>query len=308
MPRASANVLSIKTELISLARKSNLAVAATQDAEETAARSKSRPFIKWAGGKGRLLDQLTSRLPDSYQRYFEPFVGGGALFFHLEPAQATLSDTNAELINCYTVIRDNVDELILSLGQHRYEREYYYALRNIDRASEYASWTSIERASRLIYLNKTCYNGLYRVNSHGQFNVPFGRYDDPTIVDEENLRTCSEMLQDIELVVEPFTDVLNRADKGDFIYFDPPYVPLSQTASFTSYTQEGFALRDHFTLFKVCKELDARGAFFSLTNSYTTLALDLYRSFDIEIISANRAINSKSTGRGPQREVIVRNY
>lgn len=291
-----------------MARKSNLAVAATQDAEDTAAKNKSHPFIKWAGGKGRLLDDLTSRLPDSFRRYFEPFVGGGALFFRLQPKHATLSDTNAELINCYTVIRDQVDELVASLGQHRYEREYYYALRNIDRAPEYVTWTPVERASRLIYLNKSCYNGLYRVNSHGHFNVPFGRYDNPTIVDEENLRACSDALQGIELVVESFTEVLNRADKGDFVYFDPPYVPLSQTASFTSYTQEGFALRDHFTLFKVCKELDARGAFFSLTNSYTTLALDLYRSFDIEIISASRAINSKSTGRGPLREVVIRNF
>lgn len=294
-----------------MAKTTNLATLAT--AEETSDNSevtpnKCRPFIKWAGGKTRILNELTSRLPITYGSYFEPFVGGGALFFSVRPERACLSDNNEELINCYSVLRDNVGALIESLRKHRYEKEYYYAVRNIDRSAEYSKWSSVERASRMIYLNKCCYNGLYRVNSRGHFNVPFGRYDNPTIVNEENLSACSEALQEVDLCVSSFSMVLERVNRGDFVYFDPPYVPLSNTASFTTYTQEGFSLRDHFDLFKVCKQLDEMGVNFALTNSYTTLTLDLYRAFDIEIISAPRAINSKASHRGSVKEVLVRNY
>jgi DNA adenine methylase len=200
-----------------------------------------RPFVKWAGGKGQLLPELMARVPKRFNCYVEPFVGGGALFFHLQPEQAVLSDSNPELINLYVVIRDQVEELIEDLGQHVYDREYYYRLRQVDRTPEYDGWSAVEQASRLIYLNKTCYNGLYRVNSKGEFNVPFGRYKNPTILDENTLRACHEALQGVDIECRDFREVWMDLGKGDFVYFDPPYVPVSATAKFDEYTQEAEA-------------------------------------------------------------------
>lgn len=194
-------------------------------AEEVAGRQ-ARPFVKWAGGKGQLLDELLKRAPTTFGRYYEPFVGGGALFFALQPKRAVLADKNQELANAYLVVRDNVEELVISLRQHRNHRDYYYRLRSLNPLE----LTSLERASRFIYLNKTCYNGLWRVNRRGHFNVPFGRYKDPKICDADNLRAVSAALQGVEIRCSDFEEALQTATGGDLVYLDPPYHPLSSTA------------------------------------------------------------------------------
>jgi DNA adenine methylase len=266
-----------------------------------------RPFVKWAGGKGQLLPELMARVPKRFNRYFEPFVGGGALFFHLQPEQAVLSDSNPELINLYLVIRDQVEELIEALVGHVYEKEYYYRLRDVERTPEYAEWSAVERASRFIYLNKTCYNGLYRVNSKGEFNVPFGRYKNPTILDEDTLRACHEALQGVDIECRDFREVWMDLGKGDFVYFDPPYVPVSATAKFDEYTQEGFVEEDQRDLAEICRELDGRGVKFIASNADAPLVRELYEGFDIEVVYAARSINSKGRKRELVPEVVVRN-
>lgn len=266
------------------------------------------PFLKWVGGKGQLLPALLSRMPKKLDRYFEPFVGGGALFFNLQPSKAFLSDANPELINLYEVVRDNVAALIKDLKKHVYEEKYYYKIRGADRTSAYKKWSPVKRASRLIYLNKTCFNGLYRVNSEGFFNVPFGRYNNPTIVDANNLRACSAALQKVAIKLGEFTDIEPIVKKGDFVYFDPPYVPLSATSAFTSYGKNGFDLKMQRSLFELCCRLDDRGIHFMLSNSSAPFVLELYKQFKIEFVSATRSINSKGAKRGAIKEVIVTNY
>lgn len=266
-----------------------------------------RPFLKWVGGKGQLLSELRSRVPHFSGRYFEPFIGGGALFFELQPKDARISDTNEELINAYLVVRDDVENLIKDLGKHIYEPEYYYRIRNIDRTSEYTKWSPVQKASRLIYLNKTCFNGLFRVNSKGHFNTPFGKYTNPRILDEENLRACSATLKGVEIVVSPFEAIKEIATPADFVYFDPPYVPLSVTSSFTGYTKDGFEGETQTNLFNLCKSLDSRGIKFLLSNSSAPFIIDLYKEFKVELVQATRALNSKVTGRGAINEVMVSN-
>lgn len=267
-----------------------------------------RPFLKWAGGKSSLLETLLSRTPKTFGTYFEPFLGGGALFFALQPKRAVLSDINAELINAWQVVRNQPEELIASLKQHKYESEYYYTVRDFDRSEDFNKSTAVERASRLLYLNKTCFNGLYRVNSKGQFNVPFGSYSNPTIADPENIRACSEVLQSAELRTTSFSDLINEISQGDFIYLDPPYAPLSATSKFTSYAQEGFNLRDQQALAEFCSTLNNKGAQFMLTNSCTDLTLKLYKNFNLHLTSASRSINSKAEKRGKVAELCVTNY
>ena len=272
--------------------------------------TKARPFLKWAGGKTRLLPELLARLPESFTVYHEPMLGGGAMFFALSEriTRAYLSDLSPDLINCFRCVRDQLPALVQDLAQHRYEESYYYELRNADRSEQIRTWSDVQRASRNIYLNKTCYNGLYRVNSRGEFNVPFGRYTNPTILDGENLAACSGALQKAELTCGSFEEVLNNVGQNDFVYFDPPYDPLSQTANFTSYHKEGFDTGSQIALRDVCRELDARGVQFMLSNSYTTLSLELYREFHLELVEAPRAINSQGSRRGKVREIVVRNY
>lgn len=204
--------------------------------------STPKPFLKWAGGKRHLLPELRKHLPKEVGRYFEPFIGAGAVLFDLMPEEAIIGDTNSELINCYTVIRDSVDALIENLATHRNTEDYYYRLRDLDRSPEFERLTAVERASRLIFLNKTCYNGLFRVNAHGQFNVPFGRYKAPRILDEPNLRAISRYLNsaDVDIRHSDFEKCVESAQSGDFIYFDPPYDPISRTSSFTGYDLNGF--------------------------------------------------------------------
>ena len=267
-----------------------------------------KPFVKWVGGKTQLLSELVARTPKDFGRYYEPFVGGGALFFRLQPGRACLTDINPDLVNLYTVVRDRVEDLIEDLSQHVYEEDYFYKVRSVDRTPEYAGWTDVQRASRFIYLNKTCYNGLYRVNSKGQFNAPFGRYTSPAILDASNLRACHAALQKAVIEVADFYTVRRRIRANDFVYFDPPYVPLSATSKFTSYKKDGFDIEMQHALRDLCRALDKRAVRFMLSNSSAPLILDLYAEFNVEFVYATRSINSKARKRGKIPEVVVTNY
>ena len=269
---------------------------------------RAKPFVKWVGGKTQLLPELTARIPDNFSRYFEPFVGGGALFFYLQPEQSILIDINEELTNTYRVIKEKTEELIAALKQHTYEKDYYYRVRNIDRTNEYKNWSDVQRASRLIYLNKSCFNGLYRVNSKGEFNTPFGRYKNPRIVDEANLRAASIALQKAQIITGSFLEVESMINRDDFVYFDPPYAPLNATSNFTGYSQEGFDGELQEELRNLCDRLNQRGIRFMVSNSSAPLILDLYQNYQIDFVYATRAINSKGHKRGKIPEVIVSNY
>ena len=266
------------------------------------------PIVKWVGGKRQLLFELLKNMPKTYNRYFEPFIGGGALFFELQPDHAYISDMNEELINLYSVVRNSVDELIEDLSKHEISKEYFLEIRNIDRTEEYSKLSNVERASRFIYLNRTCFNGMYRVNSKGEFNVPFGNYKNPRIIDENNLLNCSELLKKTEIKCADFSEIIHKVQKGDFVYFDPPYVPLNETSSFTSYTKDGFDIDMQFKLRDVCDELDSMGIKFMLSNSDTKLVNELYANYEIKKVFASRQINANANGRGKITEVLVRNY
>jgi DNA adenine methylase len=269
---------------------------------------KPYPFVKWAGGKSQLLNIFDAYLPARFNRYFEPFVGGGAMFFHIyardERLRARLSDLNEELINCYLAVRDRADEVIRHLKKHRNEREYFYAVRSLDPRT----LSETERAARIIFLNKTCFNGLYRVNSRGQFNVPFGSYKNPRTCDEENLRAVSAALKHVTLRCEPFKTALQSARAGDFVYLDPPYQPLSATSNFTSYTSKCFGEADQRELANAVRQLHERGCHFMLSNSDNELIHELYEGFRIQRVFATRAINCKAAGRGRISELLVMNY
>jgi DNA adenine methylase len=276
---------------------------------------KPQPFLKWAGGKGQLLDQYEPYFPQTPMRgYYEPFVGSGAVFFHLRERGVfetyCLSDLNTELLTCYHVVRDHVEDLITRLREHKahHSRDYYYAIRSRDRDPSWADVSPIERAARLIYLNKTCYNGLWRVNQQGFFNVPMGRYVNPDIANVERLRAASHALQGVELAVSGFEAVIEKARSGDFVYFDPPYHPLSRTASFTSYAREDFGEEEQRKLARVFAELDGRDCRVMLSNSDTPFVRELYRDYRVETVTARRAINSAKGKRGAITEVVVVNY
>ncbi len=266
------------------------------------------PIVKWVGGKRQLMFELLKNLPKSYNRYFEPFIGGGALFFELQPDNAYISDMNEELINLYFVVRDSVDELVHDLNKHEISKEYFLKIRNLDRMEKYFKLSNVERASRFIYLNRTCFNGMYRVNSKGEFNVPFGNYKNPRIIDENNLLNCSELLKKTEIKCADFSEIIHKVQKGDFVYFDPPYVPLNETSSFTSYTKDGFDIDMQFKLRDVCDELDSMGVKFMLSNSDTKLVNELYVNYNIKKVFASRQINANANGRGKITEVLVKNY
>ena len=271
-----------------------------------------RPFLKWAGGKRQLLPELQKYLPNpkQYKTYFEPFLGGGALLLALQPNQAVVNDSNAELVNCYKTVRDAVEDLIVALSQHCNTEEYYYDIRDWDRLPNYCTKSAVERAARIIYLNKTCYNGLFRVNSQGQFNVPFGRYTDPNIVDEGVLRAVSAYLNEAHVTIlnYDFVDAVKDAKRGDFIYFDPPYDPVSDTASFTGYDINGFGKAEQEKLKMVVDDLTRRGCKVLLSNAYTPFITDLYRGYYRAKVEASRAINSNGQKRGKIDEILVRNY
>jgi len=263
-----------------------------------------RPFVKWAGGKGQIVEELAGFLPSSYGAYHEPFLGGGALFFHLMPQKAFLSDLNSELVNAFVMVKTNCETLLDSLERHENERDYYYRIRELDPDG----LDPVERASRFIYLNKTCYNGLYRVNKQGKFNVPYGRYKNPTYADPVQLRLASESLQGAEIRVADFEAVLEMACAGDFVYFDPPYQPVSATSKFTSYTADAFDEHEQRRLARVFCELDRRGCFAMMSNSDSPLIHQLYSGFRIEKVMARRCINCKGERRGAIPETLVLNY
>jgi DNA adenine methylase len=263
------------------------------------------PFLKWAGGKSQLLDPILSRMPEKIAgTYFEPFIGGGAVFFELARekriTRARLSDRNAELVTTYRAVRDQVEDVIGALAAHVNDEDHYYAVRQIDPAT----LSPAECAARTIFLNRVGYNGLYRVNSSGRFNVPFGRYRNPKICDPDALRNVSRALSIAELVVADFEDSCNKAVAGDVVYLDPPYVPVSKTASFTSYSGR-FDEASHARLAQTFASLVDRGAFVLLSNSDTELSRSLYEGFKIDTVNATRAINSRADRRGAVREVLV---
>lgn len=275
---------------------------------------KPKPFVKWVGGKRQLLAQfrrLNLYPPEKFNietgRYFEPFVGGGAVFFDLLPERAYLSDLNNELVTTYNVIRSDVENLIKSLKKHKLDKEYFLKIR----AQNPENLSDLNTASRFIYLNRTCFNGMYRVNSKGGFNVPFGKYTNPLICDEDNLRKASKALKNVEIKKQDYKEVLKKAKKGDFIYFDPPYYPVSKTASFTSYTSESFLDKEQIELRDTFVELHKRGCFVMLSNSDTPFINKIYsepKGLRITKVQAGRAINSDASKRGKITEVLVTNY
>ncbi|MGF1493344.1 MAG: DNA adenine methylase [Microcoleaceae cyanobacterium] len=267
-----------------------------------------RPFLKWAGGKGRLIRQYTPNFPKYFRTYYEPFLGGGAIFFHLRPQYSILTDFNPELINVYCCVRDHVDGVISELREHefnhfQYQQSYYYAIR----ASEPTE--KVQQAARILYLNKTCFNGLYRENSRGKFNVPMGRYKKPRICNPDLLHVASEALQDSQIEAKPFNDILQVADSShDFVYFDPPYHPISATSSFTAYNRYAFREQDQVRLAHVFRELANRGVRVMLSNSNSPLIHQLYQDFPIHQIKAIRAINSNAQRRGAITELLITSY
>jgi DNA adenine methylase len=270
-----------------------------------------RPFLKWVGGKRQLLPELLRAVASAgrFRRYHEPFVGGGALFFALAgrgllPARCYLADANPNLIDTYRAVRDEVDAVIAILHRHRrrHSEAYFYRVR-AERPSSLA-----ERAARIIYLNRTCYNGLYRENRRGQFNAPFGRYQNPTICDEENLRAASATLAHAELAVQDFAAVLRQARRGDLVYFDPPYHPLSTTARFTAYSRGGFGVDAQQRLAEVFAQLVRRGVKVILSNSMTDFTRGLYAGYPTREVLAARMVNSRADRRGKVSEALITSF
>lgn len=283
-------------------------VALCFSAQRLLPRKPATPFIKWVGGKTRLLSEITARQPPgaAQRRHVEPFMGGAAVFFHRAPAQAVLCDSNIRLVTTYIAVRDQVDDVIARLATMAGDcsDEAYYQRR--DRFN--SNPEPVELAALFIAINKTCFNGLYRVNRKGEYNVPVGRYANPRILDADTLRAASAALQDVEIRHAGFETVLSYAKPSDFIYFDPPYEPVSKTANFTGYGQDGFTATDQARLSEVFAELDRRGCMLLLSNSDAPLIRDLYRRWNLETVQCPRAVNSKADGRGLVNEVLVRNY
>ena len=268
------------------------------------------PFLKWVGGKRQIMPAIEQHLPKGIKSYIEPFIGGGAVFFHLQPKNAIINDFNAELINVYHVIKNDIENLILDLGKHKNETQYFYRIRALDRTKEFMNLSSVERASRIIYLNKTCYNGLYRVNNSGEFNSPFGKYKNPNIVNDPTLRAVNLYLNSNNVRIEntDYETILKKADKNSFVYLDPPYHPVSESSNFTGYIQGGWDESDQIRLKEACDLLNQKKIKFLQSNSCTDFIKELYADYHIHIIKANRAINSDGEKRGEVEELLIENY
>jgi len=268
-----------------------------------------KPYLKWAGGKRQLLSELKFYSPSGYKTYYEPFVGAGAFFLDLQRDKVVINDMNSDLILTFRVIKDNADALIDELKKYETKNnsEDFYKIRRMDRdSSTYNKMSDVSKAARMIYLNKTCYNGLYRVNSQGFFNTPFGKYKNPAICDENTIKAVSSYLNDassLKIMNGDFEDCLVDAEKNDFVYFDPPYHSV-----FTGYQSEGFDEKEQKRLFDIFKELSNNNVKCMLSNSSTDFIKDLYKDYHIHIVKANRAINSDKSGRGCVDEVIITNY
>ena len=274
---------------------------------------KGKPFVKWAGGKRQIIDKLKKYAPSEYNTYYEPFVGGGALLFELSPKKAVINDYNEELMNVFTCIKDDVlfNKMCTELNHHEknHSEEYYYEIRNKDRDKiKFKKMANYKRAARTIYLNKACFNGLYRVNSKNEFNVPFNQKNKVNTYDGQNLGIVHSYLNiyDIKIMNTDFEESVKTAKKGDFIYFDPPYD--SETQTFNSYTENGFGKEEQIRLAKVFKELADRGCYVMLSNHNTSLIQELYKDYYIHKIEAKRSINANGKKRGKVEEVIITNY
>lgn len=282
-------------------------------AEKSFNNLEAKPFLKWAGGKRQLLSIIQQYLPAKYTEYYEPFVGAGAMLFSLQPQKSTINDSNGELINCYQVIRDQPEELLKLCQQHRENntKEYYYQLREQDRQDDFNQRTPVERAARIIYLNKTCFNGLFRVNNSGQFNVPYGKYKNPVIADPTVIRAISAYLNQaqVDIFNGDFEQAVSKAQKGSFIYFDPPYYPLSNTSSFTGYSMNSFAEKEQKRLKEVCDELTKRNCQVLASNSAAPFIKFLYDDPNYEVVEvkATRAINAVASKRGRINELLIYN-
>lgn len=267
------------------------------------------PILKWVGGKRQLLADIMPLINKNCSTYVEPFVGGGAVFFELQPKKAIINDYNTELINVYQVIREFPEELIAILEEHNRENteEYFYSLRALDRSSDYAKMSNVHKAARMIYLNKTCYNGLYRVNSAGQFNSPYGKYKNPNIVNAATIRAMSKYLQNPKITIKQgdYKGALKGLRKGAFVYLDPPYMPISSSSSFTGYTENGFSYEQQVALKKECDRLREKGISFLQSNSDCLEIRELYKEYDIRTVQAKRSINSNINKRGGVSEVLI---
>ncbi len=275
------------------------------DKRQTSVVPKALPFIKWVGGKRKLVDSIISAAPSSFERYLEPFLGGGAVALALGHSAMLLNDANEELINVYRIVRDDLDALLALLDEHqsKHSEIYFYQVR----AQRVAELSPLEQAARFIYLNKTCFNGLYRVNRYGEFNAPSGKYDNPILYNSHQIRNASAVLRNTELFSQDYyTFLTHHARPGDFIYLDPPYVPVSIYSDFKRYTKEQFREKDQYKLAQLYTDLVAKGAYPVLSNSYSELTLHLYAKHDIQIVHAGRNINNKGTGRKAIPEILVK--
>ena len=273
----------------------------------------AQPFLKWAGGKRQLLPAIKEYLPKKFTQYYEPFVGAGAVLFSLQPKKSIINDTNSELINCYQVIKDNPEELLELCQEHREKnsKQHFYSLREQDRRDDFKERSPLERAARIIYLNKTCFNGLFRVNSSGQFNVPYGNYSNPVIADPAVISSVSVYLnqRDVRILEGDFAQAVSTARKGAFIYFDPPYHPISDTSSFTGYSIDGFGEKEQIRLKEVCDKLTERGCQVLVSNSSAAFIQKLYSDpkYEIVEVKASRAINAVASKRGRINELLIHN-
>jgi DNA adenine methylase len=273
-----------------------------------------QPFIKWVGGKRGLLKQLLPLFPKEFKNYHEPFLGGGAVFFelyslgYLKDKKIYLSDINFELINTYSVVKNNPIDLIsnLEIYKEKHSKDFYYEMRALDREDGFLKTSELERATRFIYLNKTCFNGLYRVNKKGYFNTPIGSYKNPNIADKDIILSASSALQNAVITNQSFVKVIENSNKDDLVYFDPPYYPLNATSSFTAYDSNCFLEDAQFELFEVFDTLSDKEVKVLHSNSDTDFIKDLYGKYNINLVIANRFINSKSNGRGKINEVLIR--
>jgi len=266
------------------------------------------PFIKWVGGKRQLLPEIIKHIPNKFNTYYEPFIGGGALLFHLRPKQAVISDVNPELVNTYRVVRDAPQELINKLKTFKYNSEFFYEVRGWDRENNWQeNYSEVDRAARFIYLNRCGFNGLWRVNKTGQCNTPFGNYSNPDWVCRHAISDCSRFLQNIIIKECDFEDTVAGAKEGDLVYFDPPYVPLSKTSNFTLYNLNPFNEGDQLRLKKTVDQLTTRGVKMLLSNSFTAFTWDLYSEYNRRSLLATRSINSDGNNRGVIKEILVTN-
>ena len=268
-------------------------------------------MLKWVGGKRQLLPEIVPMINEKSTLYVEPFIGGGAVLFNMQPKKAIINDYNQELINVYKTVRDNLEELLDELRVHEEKNssDYYYEIRALDRADEFEKMSNIEKAARIIYLNKTCYNGLYRVNSSGQFNSPYGRYKKPNIVNEPVLRAISKYFNsnEIEILNGDYKEVLKNLSQEAFVYLDPPYMPISSSSSFTGYTEGGFGYNSQVELKKECDKLNKQGIRFVQSNSDCEQIRELYKDYKIKTVKAKRSINSVAKKRGEINEVLIYN-